>query len=205
MTTTIEPIFHPEVASNVQTEILPSHISDVFAKSTSIYSKAEVEAALDKMALEIHDALSHKNPIFLCVVIGGIVPLGNLLPRLDFPLEVDYIHATRYQRKTTGKELVWKVTPQCSLKNRTVLIVDDILDGGITLAEIVEYCQMQGAKEVMTAVLVDKNNARLPEGIPHADFCGLQVDNHYVFGYGMDYKGYLRNAPGIYMVSPEHE
>lgn len=188
----------------MQPEILPSHIRDVLAKSTCIFSKAEVEAALDKMATEIHDRLSHENPIFICVVVGGIVPLGNLLPRLDFPLEVDYIHATRYQRKIVGSELVWKVTPQCSLKNRTVLIVDDILDGGVTLAEIVKYCESQGAREVLTAVLVDKDHARLPQGLPHADFCGLRVDNHYVFGYGMDYKGYLRNAPGIYMVAPEH-
>ncbi len=190
---------------DLQAETLPNHIRDVFAKSSILFSKAEVEAGLDKMAAEIHDRLANANPIFLCVVVGGIVPLGNLLPRLDFPLEVDYIHATRYGNKTVGTELVWKMVPQCSLKNRTVVIVDDILDGGITLAEIVKYCQERGAKEVLTAVLVEKYNARLPEGLPTADFHGLQADNHYVFGYGMDYKGYLRNAPGIYVVAPEHE
>ncbi|MCX7120598.1 MAG: hypoxanthine-guanine phosphoribosyltransferase [Gammaproteobacteria bacterium] len=184
--------------------ILPNHIRDVLAKSTCIFSKSEIDAALDQMAHEISERLSHENPLFLCVVVGGIVPLGNLLPRLDFPLEVDYIHATRYQNKTVGSELTWKATPQCSLKNRTVLIVDDILDGGITLAEIVKYCDAQGARKVLTAVLVDKNNARIEGGLAHADFCGLRVDNHYVFGYGMDYKGYLRNAPGIYMIAPEH-
>lgn len=186
-------------------EVLPSHIRDVFAKSTCIFQKEEVDVALDEMADAINHRLAHENPIFLCVVVGGIVPLGNLLPRLDFPLEVDYIHATRYRGKTTGHELVWKVTPDCSMKNRTVLIVDDILDGGITLAEIVEYCKAQGAREVLTAVLVDKYSARIPGGLPKADFSGLRVDNHYVFGYGMDYKGYLRNAPGIYMIAPEHK
>lgn len=189
----------------VQAESLPNHIRDVFAKSSPLFSKAEVDAALDKMATEIHDRLANANPIFLCVVVGGIVPLGNLLPRLDFPLEVDYIHATRYGNKTVGTELIWKMVPQSSLKNRTVVVVDDILDGGVTLAEIVKYCQAQGAKAVLTAVLVEKYNARLPEGLPTADFHGLQADNHYVFGYGMDYKGYLRNAPGIYVVAPEHE
>lgn len=188
-----------------QPEVLPEHIREVLAKSTCIYSKTQVNSALDKMAIEISARLSHDNPIFLCVVIGGIVPLGNLLPRLDFPLEVDYIHATRYQNKTSGSQLAWKVTPSISLNNRTVLIVDDILDGGITLAEIVKYCREQGASDVLTAVLVDKSKARISGGIPHADFSGLHVDNHYMFGYGMDYKGYLRNAPGIYMVAPEHE
>lgn len=190
---------------DVQAETLPNHIRDVFAKSSILFPKAEVETALDKMAVEIHDRLADANPIFLCVVVGGIVPLGNLLPRLDFPLEVDYIHATRYSNKTVGAELVWKMIPQSSLKGRTVVIVDDILDGGVTLAEIVKFCREKGAKEVLTAVLVEKYNARLPEGLPSADFHGLQADNHYVFGYGMDYKGYLRNAPGIYVVAPEHE
>ena len=194
-----------EMTTELTPETLPNQIRDVLAKSTCLFSRAQVDAALDKMAQEISERLANKNPIFLCVVVGGIVPLGNLLPRLDFPLEVDYIHATRYQRKTTGKELIWKMVPDCSLKNRTIVIVDDILDGGITMAEIIEFCKTRGASEVLTACLVEKDNARLPEGLPQADFHGLRVDNHYVFGYGMDYKGYLRNAPGIYVVAPEHE
>lgn len=185
--------------------VLPSHIREVSAKATCLFSKAEIEEALDAMAVKIHDALADKNPLFLCVVVGGIIPMGNLLPRLDFPLEVDYIHATRYQNSTRGKTLAWKVVPSTPLKGRMVVVVDDILDGGITLAEIVKYCEQEGAAEVLTAVLVDKDNARLPEGVPHADFSGLRVDNHYVYGYGMDYKGYLRNAPGIFVVAPEHE
>ena len=184
---------------------VPNHIRHVFSKATCLYSKTEVELAFDHMAMSINEKLSESNPIFLCVVVGGIVAMGNLLPRLNFPLELDYIHATRYQRKIIGQELVWKVTPQASLNNRTILIVDDILDGGITLTEIIKYCESQGAREVLTAVLVDKDHARLPQGLPHADFCALHVDNHYVFGYGMDYKGYLRNAPGIFMVAAEHE
>jgi hypoxanthine phosphoribosyltransferase len=187
------------------TSILPEHIREVFAKATCIYSKTEVDAALDKMASEISYKLAHKNPIFLCVVVGGIVPLGNLLPRLDFPLIVDYVHATRYRNTTQGHELEWKVKPECDMKDRTVVIVDDILDGGVTLQAIVDYVKKTGAAETYTAVLVDKKNARLNGGLLAADFCGLQIENHYVFGYGMDYKGYLRNAPGIYMVAPEHE
>lgn len=185
--------------------ILPEHIRDVFAKATCIYSKDEVEAALDRMATAISHSLAQSNPIFLCVVVGGIVPLGNLLPRLDFPLEVDYVHATRYRGDTKGKNLEWKALPACDMKGRTILVVDDILDGGITLAEIINYCKNQGAQAVYSAVLVDKCHARLAGGLQQADFSGLEVENHYVFGYGMDYKGYLRNAPGIYMVAAEHE
>ena len=131
--------------------------------------------------------------------------MGNLLPRLDFPLEVDYVHATRYRGEIRGGDIHWKVKPSVNLQNRTVLIVDDILDGGITLAAIVNEIKKMGAAEVHTAVLVDKHNKRVPEGLPNADFVGLQVDDHYIFGYGMDYKEYLRNAPGIFIVSPEHD
>jgi hypoxanthine phosphoribosyltransferase len=186
-------------------KILPNDIRQVFSTATCIYSKTQVEKAFDQMAAEISSELSESNPIFLCVVIGGIVPLGSLLPRLDFPLEVDYVHATRYRNTTSGKDVQWLAKPRATMKDRTVIIVDDILDGGVTLAEIIRYCEEQGAQKVYSAVLADKTEARLPEGLKKADFCGLSIENHYVFGYGMDYKGYLRNAPGIYMVSPEYE
>lgn len=184
---------------------LPQHIHEVLAKATCLHSKAQVEAALDRMAEQMNEELAYSNPIFLCVVLGGIVPLGNLLPRLNFPLEIDYVHVSRYHNDIVGKNLVWKGRPAISLQKRTVIVVDDILDGGITINGVLNYCAEQQAKQIYSAVLVDKVSARLPEGLARADFTGLTVDNHYVFGYGMDYKGYLRNAPGIYKVAPEHE
>src|ERR1700722_2459461 len=106
--------------------MLPESIREVLAKATCLYSKTEVEAALDQMAAQISHKLSHSNPIFLCVVIGGIIPMGNLLPRLDFPLEVDYIHATRYHGGIIGEEVQWQVKPSINLQGRTILIIDDI-------------------------------------------------------------------------------
>ena len=184
---------------------IPDKIQTVFDKSRQLYSTAEVEDALDRLSVAIRAQLADKNPVLLCVMIGGLVPLGNLLPRLDFPLEVDYLHATRYQGKTEGHELVWKVKPSLSLKDRTVLIVDDILDAGVTLTAIVEEVRRLGAAEVYIAVLVDKRHKRAQSRMVRADFVGLEVDDHYIFGYGMDYHEYLRNAPGIFVVAPEHE
>ena len=157
------------------------------------------------MAVEIHEKLNEKNPVIICVMVGGLVPMGNLLPRLDFPLEVDYVHATRYRGEITGGELHWKVRPSVNLEGRTVLVVDDILDGGITLAAILAEVKSLGAAEVYSAVLVDKHHKRVENGLLHADFVGLEIDDHYIFGYGMDYNEYLRNAPGIFVVAPEHE
>jgi hypoxanthine phosphoribosyltransferase len=184
---------------------IPEDIKSVFERSTCIYSKQEVEVAIDRMSLEITKAVADLYPIFLCVVLGGMIPLGSLLIRMIFPLEINYIHATRYQGKTSGEELVWRALPTCDLQDRTVVIVDDILDSGITLAAIVKYCEAQGAKKVYTSVLVDKHHARQAGGIQKADFTGLTVDGEpYVFGYGMDYRGYLRNAPGVFAVAPEY-
>lgn len=183
---------------------IPKHILEIYQKAVCLYSLREVEAAVSRMAAEIHAELQDKNPVVLCVMVGGLVPVGNLLPRLEFPLSLDYVHATRYGAETSGGELCWKVKPTIDLKDRTVLIVDDILDEGITLAAIMEYCRLQGAKEVLSAVLVDKQHKRSPNGLQKADFVGLTVDDHYVFGYGMNYQEYLRNAPGIFMIPADN-
>ena len=182
---------------------LPTKIKSVYSRATCLYTKEQIETALDKMAHEISVQLADKNPIFLCVVIGGIVTLGNLLPRLDFPLEVDYIHATRYRSGTKGGELEWRAVPSQSLTDRVVVIVDDFLDQGVTLQATVDYCKEKGAKAVLVAALLEKDIQRKPSALQHADFVGLTVEDVYIFGYGLDYQEYLRNVPGIYAVANE--
>ena len=163
-----------------------------------LYTHTQVQAALDKMAHAITDKLQGKNPLVLCVMTGGIIPAGHLLTRLSMPLQIDYIHATRYRGETTGSHLHWLVRPTHALRGRDVLIIDDIYDEGITLSEIAEYCWAQGAADVSIAVLINKiHNHKQPLQV---DFVGLETPDRYLFGYGMDYKDYLRNAPGIYAV-----
>lgn len=180
-------------------------IQNVFNKADCLYDLNAVETALDEMAKDITNKLHQSNPLILCVMIGALIPLGHLLTRLNFPLEVDYIHATRYRGTTRGGDLHWLVEPRQTLKGRTILIVDDVLDGGITLAAIIDYCKQAGAKEVLTAVIVNKVREREPDGDFIPDFVGLNTDDRYLFGFGLDYNGYLRNAPGIYAVAKEHE
>lgn len=164
-----------------------------------LYGQSEIETALDRMAMEIARDFAASTPVVLCVMNGGVVTMGHLLMRLHFPLEVDYLHVTRYRGGTQGGELCWQHKPGMSLENRSVLIVDDILDEGHTLAEILDYCRDQQARQIAAAVLVNKRHDRKP---PRAvvDYVGLAVDDRYVFGFGMDYKGYLRNVPAIYAV-----
>ncbi|AEG00698.1 hypoxanthine-guanine phosphoribosyltransferase [Methylomonas methanica] len=173
-----------------------NEINQVKQNAILLHDGHAVETALDTMAADINRQLADKNPLVLCVINGGIIATGKLLPRLDFPLTLDSIHASRYRNQTSGNEIHWLFKPTTPLKERTVLIVDDILDEGHTLKAIVDWCAQQGAAEIYSAVLLDKD---LGCDKPiRADFVGLQVANHYLFGYGMDYKGYLRNAAGIY-------
>lgn len=169
-----------------------------------LHGPEAVTGALDRMADEITAALDGTLPIVICVLNGGIIPTGHLLTRLAFPLETDYLHATRYRGKTTGdREIVWLCKPHLPLQGRTVLLVDDILDEGHTLNAISGYCRDSGAAQVYTAVLVEKHHDRRVSGMT-ADFVGLAVEDRYVFGCGMDYKGYLRNLNGIFTLGERH-
>lgn len=177
----------------------PEQIKRVYNRARCLHGSQEVEAALDDMAADIRAALEHSNPILLCIMNGGLIVTGSLATRLQFPLQIDYLHATRYRDKTVGSDLQWRSYPSLSLAGRHVLIVDDILDQGATLQSVFEYCKEQGAERVLIAVLVNKRHARKLTTLT-ADFVGLEVEDYYLFGYGMDYKGYLRNAAGIYAV-----
>jgi len=172
----------------------------VLTEADLLVSEAEVEAAIKRMAQEITSQLEESRPVLLCVMNGGLIFTGQLLTRLVFPLEVDYVHAIRYGHETNGASLQWTVRPQLDLKGRTVLLLDDILDEGVTLAAIAEYCLQQGAAKVMMAVLVEKLHLRKVTPGMRADFTGIEVGDRFLFGYGLDYKGYWRNAPGIYAV-----
>jgi hypoxanthine phosphoribosyltransferase len=148
------------------------------------------------VAAEISQQLSEKNPLVLCVMAGGVIFCGQLLPKLNFPLDFDYLHATRYGPETQGGKISWRSAPWISVKDRTVLVVDDILDEGVTLAAVKESLKRMGAAEVLTAVFTDKENGK--QKPISADFCGLTVPDRFVFGYGMDVDGAWRNLPAIY-------
>jgi hypoxanthine phosphoribosyltransferase len=165
-----------------------------------LYSADEVENAIHEISIAITNELKESNPLVLPVMIGGLILAGRLIPKLNFPLQIDYVHATRYRGETSSSELNWLKKPEKSLQDKTILLVDDILDEGITLAAIIEYCHEAGAKQVLTAVLADKILDK-DKPLKNADFTGLSVPNKYVFGYGMDYHEYHRNSAGIYALN----
>jgi hypoxanthine phosphoribosyltransferase len=175
-------------------------IQAVFHQSDCLKTSLEVDQAYDDLALEVGRELGDCLPLILCVMNGGLIPAGRLLEKFNFPLEVDYIHATRYRGETSGGGLKWIQRPQSSLEGRHVLIIDDIFDEGITLNEIVKDCKKMNPLQVYSLVLVDKLHQRKPK-VFRPDFIGLTVEDRYLFGCGMDYLGYLRNINGIFAIN----
>ena len=172
---------------------------DVLSKADCLHDAAAVQAAYARMAREIEAEYAALNPLLLCVMTGGVQATAELAGRLPFALEIDYLHATRYRGKTTGADLVWKAHPDIAVKDRQVLVIDDILDEGHTLAAILKALREQGAASVKCAVLAEKLHDRKAPDVK-ADFVGVTVVDRYVFGCGMDYKSYLRQLPAIYAV-----
>lgn len=182
-----------------------NEIKAVVESADIIFNEQQINNALKQQAEVINNIINgidglEQPPLILVVMNGGLIYSGQLLPLLNFPVQIDYIHATRYRNTTTGHELEWKVYPQHTLKERVVIVLDDIFDEGYTLTEIVKYCQQQQAEKVFSSVLVTKDHDRRNTGY-HCDFSALNVPDRYVFGFGMDYKGQLRNLNAIYAVA----
>ena len=163
--------------------------------SDLIASAAQVESAVQRVAAEIEEKLGKTYPLVLAVMGGAVVFAGQILPRLRFPLDFDYIHASRYGVMTRGASIEWRVSPPQLAKGRAVLILDDILDHGETMNAIRNRLLELGASSVHCAVLVEKVLAT-PKPIK-PDFVGLRIPDRFVFGCGMDAKGYWRNLPEI--------
>ncbi len=161
-----------------------------------IYDESEVALAIERVAKALNTDYSDDRPVVLSVMNGAIFFTGQLLSKLTFPLTHDYVHATRYRQDVQGKDIVWLVAPKPTIKNKSVLIIDDILDEGITLKAIVDQCYKIGAKDVKTAVLAEKTLGKTK--VIAADYVGLDVPDKYVFGCGMDVYGWWRNLSEIY-------
>lgn len=168
-----------------------------------VVSAEEVAAAVDRLAVRLSLDLGEADPLVLSVMHGALPFAGMLLPRIVFPLEVGFLHVGRYRDATRGGSLQWHATPGYQLEGRTVLLLDDVLDRGETLAELEAWARESGAERVFTAVLVDKqvNHERAVQ----ADYVALTCPDRYLFGCGMDFQGYWRNLPAIYALPEDLE
>jgi hypoxanthine phosphoribosyltransferase len=166
--------------------------------SDMLYSAEQIDKALERLALEISGRLQDTDPLVLVVMNGALMPASQLSLRMSFPFQISYLHATRYRGDTQGSTINWVARPNVPIQDRTILVIDDIFDEGTTLKAIIEEMKLLGAKKIYSAVLVNKVHNRKEDLT--VDFIGLDVEDRYVFGYGMDYKEYWRNLPAIYAI-----
>lgn len=177
----------------------PDEAWQILRSAERIVSAAEIEAVTARLAAQITDRLAHTVPLVVSVMGGAVVFSGRILPLLNFPLEFDYVHVTRYGDDIRGSSLEWKVRPRVPVAGRTVLVLDDILDEGLTLAAIREGFLAEGAQRVYSAVFADKATGKTKPIA--ADFVGVRLPNRFVFGFGMDVRGAWRNLPDIYALA----
>lgn len=177
-------------------------LAAVAAHAECLHDGAAISAAIARMGAAITHELAGERALFLTVMNGGLFFAAPLALAIGCDLEFDYVHASRYRGGTQGGELTWQRRPRAALAGRTVILVDDILDEGFTLAALRDYCRAEGAARVLLAVLCEKRHARRVPGL-EADFVGLEVPDRYVYGYGLDYFEQGRNLPAIYAVRDE--
>ena len=180
--------------------LTPEKAKEVLQGADLICDEASVQAALERLAAEISQRLGHCNPLLLSVMSGAVVFSGQLLTRLNFPLDFDYLHVTRYGDRTVGGGPQWKVFPQTPMTGRVVLVLDDVFDEGHTMAAIRQRVMEAGAAQFFCAVFADKKIGRTKP--LQADFVGMELPDRYIFGYGLDVKGAWRNLPAIYALKP---
>ncbi|MCB1865877.1 MAG: hypoxanthine-guanine phosphoribosyltransferase [Chromatiales bacterium] len=176
-----------------------AELAGVLARAERLYTDAEIGTAISTLAGRVNARLGTEVWTAMCVLHGGVVFAGRLLGQLTAPVRQDYVHASRYRERLGGDQLKWRAHPATEIGSARILLLDDILDEGITLDVLRAQLLEAGAAEVVSAVLVRKNRAQPPAC--EADFFALEVPDRYVFGAGMDYKGWFRNAPGIFAAS----
>lgn len=173
-----------------------------FPDATVVATEADVQRAYERLAAELQAAIFSHDCVLLGVMMGGLIPMARLAGLLSGDFSMDYCQVSRYRGATSGGDLEWLQPPRTDLVGRTVLLVDDIFDEGITLDYVVRACRELGATRVISSVLVRKRHTRVATGT-RPDLVGLEVEDRYVFGCGMDYRHRWRHLPAIYALRDE--
>jgi len=177
-------------------------LADSFPQATIVVPEADVQKAYDRLAVHLQRVIDVNNCVLLGVMLGGMIPTASLAARLKGDYLLDYCQVSRYRGGEQGGELQWLQPPRAELRDRTVLLVDDIFDEGLTLEYVIGACLELGASSVVSTVLVRKRHNRVATDL-RPDHVGLEVDDRYVFGCGMDYRYHWRHLPEIWALAEE--
>ena len=167
-----------------------------------LFSREEIAEKVKYLANQIKCAYGDKNPLILCILKGSLIFTADIVRELDFPCTIDFMQVSSYGSgaETTGK-LKIKKDMDSDIIGRDVIIVEDILDTGVTLSNLVPELKKRGARNVALCVFLNKPERRCVE--VKADFVGFDIENEFVIGYGLDYNEKYRNLPYIGVLKRE--
>ncbi len=171
-------------------------------KLSILFTSEEIEATVNKLAAEIRQDYLGKQPLLIGVLKGSFVFMADLIRLLDFPLEVEFIRLSSYGKGTESSGKIKVVQGlQSEVRGRDVLVIEDIVDTGLTIAFLLDYLQKKKPASLKLCALTDKPSRRkTPVTI---DYRGLTVPDKFIVGYGLDWDERFRNLPDIYVVENE--
>jgi len=169
-----------------------------------VISREQIDAVVGRLAAEIESDLENRSPIFIGVLKGCVYFLTDLTRRIGRPVEIDFIQASSYGASTTSSGSVVLVKDiTADVRDRDVYLVEDIVDTGYTLHDLVKLIQARHPRSVQVVTLLSKPSRREIELDP--DFLGFEIDDVFVVGYGLDFDERYRNLPDIHEFVPDGE
>jgi len=180
-------------------DLSQSELRDILNRSRILVTAEQIAATIHDLAKVLDKRFDGQVPVVICIMNGGLMLTAQLMSRVKIHACLDYLQTSRYRGNTRGGELTWRIEPSQPLSGKAVVLIDDIFDEGHTLAAITEYCKTKGASEVYSVVLLDKQHNRKIQGF-RPDLVGLEIEDEYVVGFGMDYKDHFRHLPAIYSI-----
>lgn len=178
---------------------MPQHIIRVDDKKFRLYIKqAEIEKEVARLAGEMNRDLAGKDPVFLGILNGVFMFAGDLYKQLEFPSRISFLKLASYSGTDTTGKVRQLIGINCELRDRVVVILEDIVDTGVTLETVTRKLSHYQPAEVRVATFLHKPGATVRK--VRLDYVGMEIPNDFVVGYGLDYNGYGRNLGEIYQV-----
>ncbi|WCK54642.1 hypoxanthine phosphoribosyltransferase [Aneurinibacillus sp. Ricciae_BoGa-3] len=167
-----------------------------------LFSEDEIQVKVRELGRILSAEYKGKNPLVICVLRGAALFMTDLIRRIDIPLEIDFMAVSSYGASTKSSGVVRIMKDlDTSVEGRDVLIVEDIIDSGLTLSYLIDVIDRRNASSVKVVTLLDKPARRTVDLSP--DYCGFQIPDAFVVGYGLDYAEKYRNLPYIGILKPE--
>ncbi len=167
----------------------------------TLLTEAEIAEKVAEIGARLSHDYAHTRPLLVCVLKGSVVFYADLIRAMTIPVDLDFIAVSSYGRGTTSGEVRMIKDLDVSIEGRDVLIVEDILDTGLTLKYLTEMLRARGPASLKLCTLLDKPERR--KAPLEADYSGFSIPNEFVVGYGLDYAERYRNLPFVGILKPE--